>query len=712
MIELDKPFRLGQCKVFPNENTIQIDGQDKKNLQPKYIEVLTYLAQAYPRVVPRDEIIENIWGSDNYAGEKALTNTVWRLRQNLQSIDTETEVIQTIRKRGYRLQVEPVYDLESEPDAAAVQVVELENTLHTESKSTNNIAYAFIGMFAVLILVFLLYPFKKELDIPNQVTDLTREPGAEVFPSPSPDGRYVVYKWWTQDKPGNLFMKDTERPDDEPRQLTYDDDYETMSTWSLDGEYLYYAHVARDKSHCKVEKLHVKRNQIETVADCSNTSSYQYIDVSPDGKFLAYHGKREMDADGGIYFLPLTEDNAKPYRFSCANQCGYVEYDFAFSPNGKHIAVTRRVNRFNENIYLVDIQTKEAEQLTFGEADIVGLTWHPDGKTLVYGTQRTNIRQGYAMDIKSKQLTPISARGFSYPKYTKQSGELFYQDRSEHYHIAQLNIRHDAFSAPFPVVQSEYHHHQPHYSEQAKQLVYVSNETGFDELWASDAVGRNRVQLTNLKTQVAHPRWSHDGTRVAFLAPANEDKTDQVYIIDVASKKLTRLPSPHSEHNRPTWSWDDKAIIAAIYDFEYTDLHRISLVDGTSKRITFDGATYGQMTSENTLLYVKRGKGLWQKELNSDEAPINVIERKDFNTSYAWVYENGGVFHRFFNEDNEQISFFDFDKKQNEALAFLPRRNFQFYGTLSYSTELNKIYYTATQFPQSDIKRLDPSNAD
>lgn len=59
------------------EYAIQFDNEDKQTLQPKLIEVLCYLSEHYSRIIPREELIENIWAGNNYVGEKALTNTVW-----------------------------------------------------------------------------------------------------------------------------------------------------------------------------------------------------------------------------------------------------------------------------------------------------------------------------------------------------------------------------------------------------------------------------------------------------------------------------------------------------------------------------------------------------------------------------------------------------------------------------------------------------------
>ena len=115
----DNPFKIGQCLITPEEFTIQLENREKQSLQPKFIEVLCYLAKNYPRIIPREELIEQIWGENSFVGDKSLTNAIWHLRKNLSQADNGNEVIETIRKAGYRLVIEPKW-LENKTDNSQV----------------------------------------------------------------------------------------------------------------------------------------------------------------------------------------------------------------------------------------------------------------------------------------------------------------------------------------------------------------------------------------------------------------------------------------------------------------------------------------------------------------------------------------------------------------------------------------------------------------
>ncbi|MCO4799291.1 MAG: winged helix-turn-helix transcriptional regulator [Colwelliaceae bacterium] len=705
-MKFDQAFIIGKCEVIPIEYSIKFDGQAKQSIQPKFIEVLCYLAKHYPRVIPRDELIENVWAGNHYVGEKALTNAVWHLRQKLKEANGEQETIETIRKVGYRLLIAPDFCIEEDQSTVTNQNIHRSSRINTYYKIA---FYSLISIFSIWLII--LYFNTSDNFEPSIITQITKQPGSELFPSPSPDGKQVVFKWKNNQNKSNLFIKDRNNPQLAPKQLTFGDAYVGQSVWSSDGQYLYFSRKNKSENYCQVIQLKVLTHQEKAIVDCPIPGGYYYLDLSPDNNTLAFHGYHEPADNSGIYLIDLSNTDNQPVRFSCSNNCNYKERDFAFSPDGKSIAVTRRVNRFNENIFLVNLTTKESKQLTTGEEDIVGLTWHPDGTKLVYGAQRADIRKGFIVNVNSMEISNLQLEGFSYPAFSKETKELFYQQRAEKYHLASLALDNDVASSPFPVIESEFNHHYPHYSEINNQIAYVSNESGFYELWVSDEQGQNRQQLTFLQQTIRYPRWSHSGKKIAFLAPVDADKADKIYIYDLTSKNLSTVPSFHQTHNRPTWSWNDEAIISAVYEKEYVDLHHINIQTGESNRISFDGSRYGLMTSPTTLLYTSEKNGLWQKEISLTEneksfPPFKKINSKDFKTTYSWDYSPKGVYFQQKFSKYHQLSFYSFEEKSISPLLKLPKNSIGTSTTLSKISSTNKLLFTQADSPQADIKKL------
>jgi len=702
-MKIEQTYKLGKYIVYPHEFAIQFENNEKQSLQPKWVEVLNYLVEHHPRIIPREELIEKIWKGNSYVGEKSLTNVIWNLRNSFKHDGESQQMIETIRKAGYRLLVEPV-------------TVEHERSDFTESalpKKNKPNAYAFlIKLSSLLMFIFFIY----WLYIANNkqvkhasVETITSDPGEELYVSVSPNGRFIVYRMTDQNDIANLYLKDLQQPDVQPRQLTFDEAKERHSVWSHDGNYLFYARENSRKKFCDYIQLDIKSMFEKIVATCPLKSKHNYLDISPDDKTLAFHSEDIDSEESGIYLLDLTSSNAKPVRFSCATGCKYEDRDMAFSPDGKSLAVTRRFNKYSEDIYIIDIATKETQRVTEGIEDVRGLSWHSDNIHLVYGDRKSGIRTGYWLNTKTKEKKLLNVDGFSFPVFNRVDNSLFYQKRLRKYQIKSLSLDQAIASSPEPILLSNFSQRQPDYSSISKQIAYVSNETGVYEIWLSNKHGKERIQLTDFGVNISFPRWSHNGKKLVFLAPFEDEEGLKVYTIDVATKQIMKVNSPFNDHNRPTWSINDDAIISAVSTENETDLHLISIDTGEVKRLTFNGGRFGVMTDKNKLIYSRKKGGLWQQILSSSQAesPARaLISRKNMKEKYFWGTTDKGIYYRAAVSNGQQINFFDYASEKSRPLAKFPSKTFSYTSPLIVVPEDNKLLFAVTDYEQSDIKKL------
>jgi TolB protein len=93
-------------------------------------------------------------------------------------------------------------------------------------------------------------------------------------------------------------------------------------------------------------------------------------------------------------------------------------------------------------------------------------------------------------------------------------------------------------------------------SPDGKKLAFIKN----DSLYISDIRGKRQVRLTESRFPVydASPRWSPDGSKIAF---ARSD--GQIYVIDVKTKQLTALTKTENNviNSEPDWSPDGSKIV-------------------------------------------------------------------------------------------------------------------------------------------------------
>ena len=92
-----KSYRFGPFLVDRRSACLRRDGVVVP-LRPKTFDVLTYLAQHSGRLVPKTELIDNVWHNLNVT-PNSLVQCIKEIRQALHD-DTQA-IIETVSKRGY-----------------------------------------------------------------------------------------------------------------------------------------------------------------------------------------------------------------------------------------------------------------------------------------------------------------------------------------------------------------------------------------------------------------------------------------------------------------------------------------------------------------------------------------------------------------------------------------------------------------------------------
>lgn len=95
-------FRLGPVDIDPESGRIAGPG-GQQHLDPKVVAVLVRLAREPGRIVSRDTLMEDVWG-DLVVSDYALSRCIYQLRKKLSlAALLEESAIETLPKRGYRL---------------------------------------------------------------------------------------------------------------------------------------------------------------------------------------------------------------------------------------------------------------------------------------------------------------------------------------------------------------------------------------------------------------------------------------------------------------------------------------------------------------------------------------------------------------------------------------------------------------------------------
>ena len=115
-------------------------------------------------------------------------------------------------------------------------------------------------------------------------------------------------------------------------------------------------------------------------------------------------------------------------------------------------------------------------------------------------------------------------------------------------------------------------------SPDGSRIVWMSFRTGSGEIWASDAMGENPLQLTHLGYSSGTPRWSQDGKWIAF--DSYKSNAPQILIVDSEGRNLRAITGSPYSSVVPSWSRDGNWIYFASSRTGRMEVWKHSVKDG------------------------------------------------------------------------------------------------------------------------------------
>lgn len=690
-------FYLAELYVNPAELTLQTPAGQQTSVQQKPMEVLAFLAQQYPALVSRQQLIDNVWAGNAYVGEKALTNAIWQLRNVFEQL-ADAELISTVRKKGYRLAVAPVYQSHSGVAKTAEPA-----PLAAKNKLVVRRSYSGFMAAGLVILALISAAFYYSFNTPNkvepEVSPLTKGSGRAMFPTLSPDERYLVFSWRKFEASSDLYLLDLQDSGKTPRQLTFSIDDESRPLWAKDGRHIYYSSKTAVYGECYIMQLDTVTLRSEKLAAC-NRHSTVYMDISADGRYLAFNGSVTPDG-ASLYQLDLQNPEAEPQPVPCQQNCQYRVRDLAFSPDGRYLAITRRAHRLSEEIYLHNLASGEELKLTSGEEDIMGMVWHPDGERVLYAALRHGKRQGFVLNVADKTTVSLDLEDFAWPTRITANGNVYYHSSSNVPQLGYLPLNKGVTGAVFPLTAAEARYEAPHYSKAQHALAYVSNESGYMEIWRADAYMENRQQLTRLHGMVKYPQWSNNGRYIAFVGRFPAEEEDKLMLLEVKTGQLTQLKTGARWHGQISWWYDDSAVIFS----HGSNLFSINISSGDINQLTVKGGIGGQMSAADRFYFSKgRNRGLWQ--LLPDGTELQLLPGSVFSSRTAWTVAEQGIYFLQQKPDQLLVSYYDTGNGQLKDLILLPPDLLHLLSIMSFDTENQRLLFELSMHPRADIHKL------
>jgi Tol biopolymer transport system component len=203
------------------------------------------------------------------------------------------------------------------------------------------------------------------------LVNLTASPGVDTDGKWSPDGSQIVF---SSNRTGayQLFLMNADGSG--VRQLTYGSDHPSYATWSPDGERIAYLGVVGRRDVVRI--IPADGGRPKTVASFDWAYGLAW---SPDGRHIALTS-RKHDIDRIIL---MRSDGTHQRLFPGT---GPTSADPSWAPNGRRIAFDRCTGRdlCNADIYTVRIDGTGLKRITTDESYEYDPVWSPDGKSIAY----------------------------------------------------------------------------------------------------------------------------------------------------------------------------------------------------------------------------------------------------------------------------------------------------------------------------------------
>jgi serine/threonine protein kinase/Tol biopolymer transport system component len=305
---------------------------------------------------------------------------------------------------------------------------------------------------------------------------------------------------------------------------------------------------------------------------------------APDGQHIVYVRK------SGLYVCNADGTDSREL-------VGVSGVPFAprFSPDGRRLRFTvRDTNQRTSSLWEVSADGKDLHPLLSEwnkPPQEFGGTWTPDGKYFLFESTRDHTQNIWARHegtsffrkagAEPTQLT-IGPLLFSNPTPSADGKKLFVIGQQRRFDLIGLDSKSQQFSVYLPGVSAG----EANIQRNGDWITYVVHPEL--TLWRSKLDGSSRTQLTYAPMQVHMPRWSPDGTQIAFMA-SRPGRPWKIFVIPAGGGTPQEVTAGDRNQGDPTWTLKgDSIVFAGMPWLEYGTVSgpNIHLVDLKTSQIS------------------------------------------------------------------------------------------------------------------------------
>ncbi len=568
-LAIEPDLTLGRILVSPSLCELRI-GSLSQTIEPRVMQVLVTLARAAGSVVSRDELVRLCW-SGRIVGDDAINSCVAKVRR-LAGLAGEPLAfkVETIPRVGYRLKL-----LDHAPTSVAAAPVELPR-LRKPSKHRWPFPAAVMAALIVLFggLIWSLRMSATHWTVVRSEVPIAEWP-IQRHPAISPDGNLIAYSAGNDLDSRQIYLKHV--AGGEPLRLTRDDYDDVSPAWSPDGSEIAYVSYKRGEP-CRLMVTSVPAGASRQLGSC-HTDERSHLAWSRSGAELFFLDRFDGKSPERIMRFDLATGKASPLTKPANTYAD--EGEPVVSPDGRWATFARCPDDVTCQRIILDLKTG-GERVLYTDGDAGGAAWSPDSQTLfVDSDDDPDYATDFALWAWPMAGGPASRILSSPERIERLSSGPNGLLASE---LTRMDV---ALSLP-----PERPGDVPRFLEATRgedyspdmapdgTLAFVSDRLGHGPaLWLKPKDGPIRQLVHVDGPDGTQPRWSPDGSRIAFPSPVGGGIGFRV--VSVTGAEVAKIPFAGKSLRPPAWTADGTALIFPGRDSQGWRLWRVDLVRPT-----------------------------------------------------------------------------------------------------------------------------------
>ena len=580
-------YEFGPYTLDPAQMLLRRAG-DVVALQPRALETLLVLLRQRGEVVSKQELMERVW-PDSFVEEGNLTQNIFLLRRELGKTPEGEEYIQTVPKRGYRMNVavkesSRVGGMEGlSAGAAGIGITEAQAEATTGSANGMNWRVAAWPVLAMLLAIALgigaialwrvastrprvsgYVRITQDGALKRGIADHVGGPDAALFA----DESRVYFMEGSSNAP---WIAEVSASGGETGRVAVSFPLPQLMDFSPERSELLVGRTVDEAGPLQLWGVPMPAGAAHRLGDVSAWDA----SWSPDGREMVYARGKDL--------YRAKSDGSEPRLLVTLPGLGWQP---RWSPDGKRVRLTVfdeptsassiwEVSREGTDLHPL-LPPWPAERPNAGPSDgpinLCCGRWTPDGKYFVF-----QVTMGGRSDIWSipgkmsflgrlfpstaqpEQLTNGQLNSLA-PVFSPDGRKLFVIGQQLRGELEQFDARTKEFVTYLGGLSASF----VDFSRDGQWVTYVAYPEG--TLWRSRVDGSERLQLTFAPMEAMVPRWSPDGDRILFYG-IGAGKEQRAYWVSSSGGEAKPVSTGRGEEMNTCWSPDGDSVMYSDFPF-------------------------------------------------------------------------------------------------------------------------------------------------